>query len=148
MVSALSEKSNRRSFFRYLLYILSGIGTVLVAWGAGRFVVFREGGTRKREVHASVLKNLQPGTPVHVPDAGAWLVKTGGSDAVTGLDDRCTHLGCRYKWHAEQGVFECPCHGSEFDLHGAVKRGPATRPLQEFSVSPGEEDTFILVQKA
>jgi cytochrome b6-f complex iron-sulfur subunit len=147
MASASSNDSNRRSFIRYLLVILSGIGAVLGGWGIGRFVIFTEGGARKREVGAGVLNSLQPGVPVHVPEAGAWLIKADASSSVLGLDDRCTHLGCRYKWHAENAVFECPCHGSEFDLHGAAKRGPATKPLQEFSLSPAKDDTFLLVEK-
>jgi len=147
MISAFSNGSNRRSFLRYLMYLLSGIGAVLAAWGVGRFVMFTEGGTRRREVHAGVLKNVQPGAPVHVPEAGAWLVKTEGPDAVLGLDDRCTHLGCRHTWHADKAVFACPCHGSEFDLHGVVKRGPATRPLPAFSLSAAEDDTFVLVER-
>lgn len=47
----------------------------------------------------------------------------------------CTHQGCTVSG-VENGVIECACHGSEFDIAtGAVKKGPATEPLPEKSVS-------------
>ena len=47
----------------------------------------------------------------------------------------CTHQGCTVSG-VENGVIECACHGSQFDIAtGAVKQGPATEPLPEKSVS-------------
>jgi cytochrome b6-f complex iron-sulfur subunit len=41
----------------------------------------------------------------------------------------CTHLGCIPPWKAGEGLFHCPCHGSEFSIEGDVLRGPAREPL-------------------
>lgn len=47
----------------------------------------------------------------------------------------CTHQGCQVSGVAE-GVITCACHGSQFDAAtGAVKQGPATKPLPEKSVT-------------
>ncbi|GGL24662.1 Rieske (2Fe-2S) protein [Phycicoccus endophyticus] len=47
----------------------------------------------------------------------------------------CTHSGCQVD-SVENGVIECPCHGSQFDIStGEVRQGPATDPLPEKSVS-------------
>ncbi|MBN2369744.1 MAG: Rieske (2Fe-2S) protein [Vicinamibacteria bacterium] len=43
----------------------------------------------------------------------------------------CTHLGCNID-HVDARGFECPCHGSVFDMAGRVVEGPATRPLPCF----------------
>ncbi len=43
----------------------------------------------------------------------------------------CTHLGCTVKLHGNQ--FDCPCHGSKFDINGNVISGPAPKPLPWFS---------------
>ncbi|WP_424214487.1 Rieske (2Fe-2S) protein [Streptomyces sp. BI20] len=43
----------------------------------------------------------------------------------------CTHQGCLVNKVAA-GTIDCPCHGSRFaDTDGAVRHGPATRPLAE-----------------
>jgi len=139
--------NDRRSFLAYVVAILSAVGAFMVAWGVGRFVLFTAGGDKRREVRSQALKSLQEDVPLHVPEAGAWLVKPRGSDSVLALDDRCTHLGCRQKWNPEKSSFECPCHGSEFDLQGMVKRGPATRPLLRLSITQEQGDTLLLVER-
>ena len=41
----------------------------------------------------------------------------------------CTHAGCTLNKVAD-GTIDCPCHGSKFSVEdGAVKAGPAPRPL-------------------
>ena len=43
---------------------------------------------------------------------------------------RCTHLGCLVRFNAAETSWDCPCHGSRFDVDGAVLEGPAVRPLR------------------
>ncbi len=54
------------------------------------------------------------------PDKERWLV-------VIGI---CTHLGCVPIGHmGEYDGWFCPCHGSEYDGAGRVRRGPAPENL-------------------
>jgi Rieske Fe-S protein len=45
----------------------------------------------------------------------------------------CSHLGCTVALPAGAGRFQCPCHGSQFNLVGQVVHGPATAPLSHFN---------------
>jgi glycine/D-amino acid oxidase-like deaminating enzyme/nitrite reductase/ring-hydroxylating ferredoxin subunit len=49
--------------------------------------------------------------------------------AVHAVSLRCTHLGCLLRFNAAERSWDCPCHGSRFDVDGAVLEGPATRRL-------------------
>jgi nitrite reductase/ring-hydroxylating ferredoxin subunit len=42
---------------------------------------------------------------------------------------RCTHMGCLLRFNAAERSWDCPCHGSRFDVDGTVLEGPAVEPL-------------------
>jgi Rieske Fe-S protein len=41
----------------------------------------------------------------------------------------CTHLGCTVAFNTAERSWDCPCHGSRFDIHGRVLEGPAVADL-------------------
>ena len=57
---------------------------------------------------------------------GAYRDRDGALHAVS---LKCTHLGCHLRWNPAETSWDCPCHGSRFDVDGAVIEGPAVEPL-------------------
>ena len=42
---------------------------------------------------------------------------------------RCTHFGCLLNFNVAERTWDCPCHGSRFDIDGNVIEGPAVKDL-------------------
>jgi glycine/D-amino acid oxidase-like deaminating enzyme/nitrite reductase/ring-hydroxylating ferredoxin subunit len=67
---------------------------------------------------------------------GAGLGRKGvyrdGDGTVHAVSVRCTHLGCLLHFNAAETSWDCPCHGSRFDVDGAVLEGPAVKPLRKY----------------
>jgi ubiquinol-cytochrome c reductase iron-sulfur subunit len=55
------------------------------------------------------------------PGRAEWLI----------LEANCTHLGCvpTFVEGSSFGGWFCPCHGSDYDTSGRIRRGPAPRNL-------------------
>lgn len=56
------------------------------------------------------------------PGRPEWLI----------LQASCTHLGCvpTFVEGSSFGGWFCPCHGSDYDTSGRIRRGPAPRNLE------------------
>ena len=73
------------------------------------------------------------------PDQDAVLImKT--EQGFKGLLLKCTHRGCGLQTRKSDLV--CPCHGSRFDLTGAVLEGPAQLPLTHIQVA--QRDQYLI----
>jgi len=55
----------------------------------------------------------------------------------------CTHLGCIVAFNASENIFQCPCHGGEYDQDGKVIAGPPPQPLARIAIKV-EEDKIVL----
>ena len=44
---------------------------------------------------------------------------------------RCPHLGCELTWNPDEKSWDCPCHGSRFDVAGNLLDNPAKRGLKQ-----------------
>jgi glycine/D-amino acid oxidase-like deaminating enzyme/nitrite reductase/ring-hydroxylating ferredoxin subunit len=73
-----------------------------------------------------------------IPPGQAGVVRSGTDRTGVYRDDdgglhqvsmRCTHLGCLVRFNAAERSWDCPCHGSRFDVDGAVLEGPAVTGL-------------------
>ena len=69
--------------------------------------------------HAAIMK-------IDGENVAAFKDEQGQVHAVSAV---CTHMGCLVGWNATDRTWDCPCHGSRFELSGEVIHGPATQPL-------------------
>ncbi len=67
-------------------------------------------------------------------DAAPVLVVRQSAGQYLALSMQCTHMGCPVNAPV-QGVMTCPCHGSQFDLAGQVRHGPAQYPLGRYATA-------------
>lgn len=102
---------------------------------AKRFV-----GDRLRSLGADPAVDLAPGQG-GVRDLDGERVAAYRDDhgRLHAVSARCTHLGCLVAWNVAELSWDCPCHGSRFDVDGGVLCGPATRPLDGVEISARAE---------
>ncbi len=141
--SAARSELTRRRFLKLAIGLVSAVfglamGIPLVSSLVGPSL-------RKKKLHwarVADIGSLETGQPMSLPFSDfteeayiheevthtVWIVKHSQTD-VTVFSPICPHLGCRFDWRPERGVFVCPCHGSVFSQDGRVVAGPAPRPL-------------------
>ncbi len=68
------------------------------------------------------------GAVVHV-DGAAVAAFRDDDGSIRAVSAVCTHLGCLVSFNPAERSWDCPCHGSRFDLDGAVLEGPAVDDL-------------------
>ena len=73
-----------------------------------------------------------------------FLVKSGGN--VNCFAVNCSHLGCPISVNSAAKTFDCPCHGSRFNLDGTVLHGPAAVPLAHLTWKQGSDPKTIEVE--
>lgn len=96
--------------------------------------------------------------PLTVPEARAYVVpisseQLAGSqfeqpelvaDGLMAMWWRCVHLGCKAPWCSPSAGYECPCHGSKYNLLGEYQAGPAPRNLDRFAVEVTADGRLII----
>lgn len=73
------------------------------------------------------------------------VASDGSGTGLMALWQRCPHLGCRVPSCVPSQGFECPCHGSKYNLHGEYDQGPAPRNMDRFGVTIDELGEMIVL---
>jgi cytochrome b6-f complex iron-sulfur subunit len=76
--------------------------------------------------------NYKADSATYVTAGRLFVANTG--DRVFALSQKCPHLGCRVPFCDSSGRFECPCHGSKYDIGGEWIEGPAPRGMDRYVV--------------
>jgi Rieske Fe-S protein len=73
----------------------------------------------------------------------AYAVKSQGQVTVFAVN--CSHLGCSIAINKTAKRFDCPCHGSQFNLDGSVLHGPALHPLSHLNFKKGDQPNQLMI---
>lgn len=95
------------------------------------------------DVTAGKVADLEVNTLQQIPGAPAFIARDAGG--LYAMTSTCSHEGC----DLGDGVrtadsVTCRCHHSQFDLNGAVLRGPASSPLAHFQVELGGDGSITV----
>ncbi len=152
-VSPEESGVTRRQFFNRALAGSFGAFLTILGLDALAFFWPRLSGGFGTRVDAGPVEDIRaqlapPVTPFVVNEAWAYVVPITPEQVGTSQFNepglvagglmamwwRCVHLGCRTPWCAPAAGFECPCHGSKYNLLGEYQAGPAPRNLDRFVV--------------
>ena len=89
----------------------------------------------------------------NVPVGAVYLLKTSAkstesddanataaeAETVIAFNTVCPHLGCFVDYRTDERDFFCPCHDSNFDLKGVMKKGVSPRGMDTLQVEIREE---------
>ncbi|GMQ84769.1 MAG: hypothetical protein BMS9Abin07_0334 [Acidimicrobiia bacterium] len=171
-VTVAEYNVTRRRFFNRALIAVFGLFLLQFGLAGIAFIWPKIRGGFGTPVNAGNLQELKEQIsvagatiPLFVPAAQAWIVTFGldeleGSSyensafvvaggesdgvGVMALWQKCVHLGCRVPSCVPSQGFECPCHGSKYNIHGEYEAGPAPRNLDRFEVEVNDSGDLII----
>lgn len=106
---------------------------------AGKKVISENINVVKRLISDSLKSGIEMETKDLVPLEGKLLKMKEGNFAVYKsargdikiLSPKCPHMGCTVQWNNLEKTWDCPCHGSRFDIDGRVIEGPSLHGLKK-----------------
>ena len=131
---------SRRDFFKLITTALLSISGVLGIGALIRFLDYQTEPPVKTAFDIGLDSNYPIGSHSLIADVPSLLIHS--QSGFTALSLVCTHLGCTVE--QKENGFECPCHGSRYDVSGNVLRGPAQKPLRSLRVEITVDHHLIL----
>ena len=131
---------SRRDFLKLTSQALLAASGLLGLGGLFRFLSYQTGQPPPTKFDLGPAANYLPGSRTVMLNIPAVLLHT--KRGYSALSMACTHLNCTVD--AKETGFACPCHGSKFDMQGALLRGPAQKPLRSLRVEQTAEGKLIL----
>jgi cytochrome b6-f complex iron-sulfur subunit len=135
-----SRFMQRRQFIKEVVSkILTVLAGLFVAFPAFSFMTFH----KPKEKRIRFSPDEQTASVAF--KEGIFLVR--GEGSLKALSARCTHLGCTLRYEQLAHRFECPCHGSMFDINGHRIAGPAKKDLREIPLIKGRSGELSAILK-
>jgi nitrite reductase/ring-hydroxylating ferredoxin subunit len=98
-------------------------------------------GARGAEITVGTTGSFAPESVTYEASGRMYIVNTQGY--LFALSQKCPHLGCHVPYCDSSGRFECPCHGSVYDLAGEYIKGPAPRGMDRYDVKIDGDNVVV-----
>ena len=122
---------SRRSFLGWLSGVSIAGATVVGAFSALVFFKPRATYGEPNRFNIGRPEDFPAGARISIDTKRVCIVREG--NRVAAISTTCTHLGCIVA--STDTGFQCPCHGSQFDVDGNVIGGPAPKALAWYAVT-------------
>jgi cytochrome b6-f complex iron-sulfur subunit len=124
--------TSRRKFLRDGWKVGGGLLAVAAGWTAYESLRPLATAASGATINLGEPSRYQPETATYISEGRLFVAHTGSE--IYALSQRCPHLGCRVPFCDSSGRFECPCHGSKYDIGGEWIEGPAPRGMDRFDL--------------
>ena len=124
--------TTRRRFLRSGWKLGGTILTAAAGWTTYESLRPLVGSATGATVELGSPSNYAPGTATYISAARLFVANTGSY--LYAMSQKCPHLGCRVPFCESSGQFECPCHGSKYNIGGEWIEGPAPRGLDRYAL--------------
>ncbi|MGZ4679147.1 MAG: Rieske 2Fe-2S domain-containing protein [Ilumatobacteraceae bacterium] len=125
--------STRRRFLRSGWKLGGTILTAAAGWTTYESLRPLVGNATGAAVELGTPSNYAPETATYVSAARLFVANTGSY--LYAISQKCPHLGCRVPFCESSGQFECPCHGSKYNIGGEWIEGPAPRGMDRYPLT-------------
>ncbi len=132
---------DRRRFLNLSWKVLGAGLAVEAGWTTYDILVPRPTGAFGGVVDAGTVNQFPEGTVRYFLGGRFYVTSTEGT--LLALYQKCPHLGCRVPFCDSSERFECPCHGSVFNIKGEYIEGPTPRGMDRFPIKVVGEKVLV-----
>jgi cytochrome b6-f complex iron-sulfur subunit len=134
------KQTSRRDFLKLSTNSLLALAGALGIGGLLRFLSYQFDKPSQTEFEIGQASDFPYNSRIVLAYIPAVVIHD--DNGLQALSLTCTHLGCTTE--PRNFGFECPCHGSRFDMTGKALRGPAVSSLQKLRIEQKEDGTLRL----
>ena len=140
MPASTHENISRRDLLTLAWKSLLALSGTFAVGGLVRFFSYQPNPPPQTLFDLGPVEGVTADSVITIPQAQAALIPVEQGWMAVSLV--CPHLGCEVE--AKKDGFLCPCHNSQFNLDGSLKKGPAAQPLTPLRLEVTEEGHLLL----
>ena len=131
----------RREFLNTTWKVLGAALVVEAVWTSYDILQPQSSAASGGVLGAGSASEYPEGTVKYFLDGRFYVTSSDGN--LVALYQKCPHLGCKVPFCDSSGQFECPCHGSRYNIRGEYIAGPAPHGMDRFPIKIDGGQVFV-----